>query len=83
MLANSYKAGADWRINSVWHDASEEPERLESTVLVEIEEFGIEGYIYDTIEAVDYGRILRKRYSSVRRWAYVEDLIPDRKESQL
>lgn len=28
-------AGAEWRINAVWHDASEDPEREDEPILVE------------------------------------------------
>ena len=81
-LAYAYKAGAEWRINSVWHNADEEPEQLDKTILVELDEIGIEGYIYDTLEAGDYKYILQRKklYSKATRWAYIEDLLPDRKE---
>ena len=77
-------AGARWRINSVWHNADEEPEQLDKTILVELDEIGIEGYIYDTLEAGDYKYILqcKKLYSKATRWAYIEDLLPGRKEGE-
>ena len=37
-----FVAGAQWRINSVWHDASEEPEQEDESILVEYEDWGIE-----------------------------------------
>ena len=87
VVMNKHKAfmdGAQWRINSVWHNADEEPEQLDKTILVELDEIGIEGYIYDTLEAGDYKYILQRKklYSKATRWAYIEDLLPDRKEDE-
>lgn len=87
VVMNKHKAfmdGAQWRINSVWHNADEEPEQLDKTILVELDEIGIEGYIYDTWEAGDYKYILQRKklYSKATRWAYIEDLITSRKEDE-
>ena len=58
--------GAHWRINSVWHDASEEPRIGEH--IIAIDESGF------IAEECYYGRM----YGT--RWAYVADLLPERKE---
>lgn len=58
--------GAHWRINSVWHDASEEPRIGEH--IIAIDESGF------IAEECYYGRM----YGT--RWAYIDDLLPERKE---
>ena len=68
-IMEDFIAGAQWRINSVWHDKSELP-RICKYIFVECK------YIdappsYFVIESWDF-----KRYS-VSRWAYLEDLLPD------
>lgn len=74
-------AGAQWRVNSVWHDVSEKPEanrhylvlyRFEGEMLtkVEVDLFTISQEIWDL-------SISRKRVMS---WAYIDDLLPERKE---
>lgn len=74
-------AGAKWRINSVWHDVSEKPEanrhylvlyRFEGEMLtkVEVDLFTISQEIWDLY-------VSRKRVMS---WAYIDDLLPERKE---
>ena len=63
--------GAKWRINSVWHDASEMPEK--KFALVEYDCFPKEhGYLVvpDAREVTE----------SITRWAYMEDLIPNMEE---
>lgn len=60
-----FKAGAEWRINSVWHDArKEEPADWKLIIREDImgdHDLGCE-LAHDTV-----------------RWAYMEDLIPDNK----
>ena len=69
-------AGAQWRINSVWHDNSIRPGE-DCDVLVETKR-GIEMDRYD----IDYNELDNGTdwESDVIRWAYVDDLLPERKE---
>lgn len=63
--------GAQWRINSVWHDASEKPNGM----FVILIDFG------DEVGAEEYGLgITTDDLNGAKRWAYVSDLIPERKE---
>ena len=57
-------AGANWRINNVWHKPNEEPVSFCSLLLIENSngEFDL-GYKFDP--------------ANTKRWAYVRDLIPD------
>ena len=68
-ISDAFEEGAKWRINSVWHDMSEKPNGL----FVILADFGNEeeyslGITLDGIE-------------SAKRWAYVDDLLPDGKEA--
>lgn len=80
---NGFMAGAQWRINSVWHDASEEPEQEDEPILVEYEDWGIECSGYTVCDDIWDYRIRLKRDGAcctILRWAYIKDLIPERKE---
>ena len=86
VVMNKHKAfmdGAQWRINSVWHDASEEPEQEDESILVEYEDWGIECSDYTVCDDIWDYRIRLKRDGAdctILRWAYMKDLIPERKE---
>ena len=81
-LQSAFKAGAEWRINSVWHDSGTEP--TEEKMLVIINKHG-------EIKENDY--MLNKKYfvstytwnkevktEEIIKWAYKEDLIPNTEE---
>ena len=74
-----FKAGAQWRINSVWHDASERPE-VNKRVLVEFfNEYG--NYVYYRLKAfkpaqLKYWGIEMAFLDKIIRWTYIEDLLP-------
>lgn len=62
--------GAKWRIASIWHNASEQPEKSERYIL-------IESISYDGIRC--YNVVCAKHYEEHpfnERWAYIEDLLP-------
>ena len=66
----AFIAGAQWRVRSVWHDVEMQPEDGRLTLLEYGEGFNlIGGPQYweweDTVKQLD-----------IKRWAYVEDLIP-------
>lgn len=79
-------AGAVWRINSVWHDVQKELPAPDETVIAE--------YIIDgerdccfthrsespRVSVDKHGFCFYVRGAEITRWAYVEDLLPDRKE---
>ena len=73
---HGFVAGAEWRINSVWHDNSIRPGE-DCDVLVETKR-GIEMDRYD----IDYNELDNGTdwESDVIRWAYIDDLLPERKE---
>ena len=75
VVMNKHKAldGAQWRINSVWHDADEEPDKNQLVVFECRKAYG-NGY------SVNFGENYVLMKNVVLGWAYVKDLIPERKE---
>lgn len=65
--------GAQWRINSVWHDASEKPDKNQ-LVLFECRKTYGKGY------SVNFGENYELMKNVIVRWAYIIDLLPERKE---
>lgn len=66
MLAHkAFKAGAEWRINSVWHDARTDVPEVYFPVLVEddLEDF-----------EVSMLALVEECPKNWRRWAYIDDL---------
>lgn len=65
--------GASWRINSVWHDTSEEPNGHRLMFIESVQKcFFLEMY-FGTWEE------MKKRFA-IKRWAYAIDLLPEGKE---
>lgn len=76
----AFVAGAEWRINSVWHDASEKPEfggEAGRWIVMYFEH----GMLSTTFARKDEWHELRK-HNNFTRWAYQTDLMPDRKEEE-
>lgn len=73
---DGFIAGADWRINSVWHNPEEVPE-VYATLLVKC----IEGYrawaLWPT-HVRDWRSLVETK--RVVCWAYIDDLIPTEDE---
>lgn len=68
-------AGAQWRINSAWHNASEKYEiRLSSVVVFK----NGSAAVYLDLRDVAYDGL----WDEVREYAYWKDLFPDRKEDE-
>ena len=68
-------AGAQWRINSAWHDASEKYEiRLPSVVVFK----NGRAAVYLDLRDVTYDGL----WDEVKEYAYLKDLRPDRKEDE-
>lgn len=70
-------AGAQWRINSVWHDVREQPEQDKCFIY----EIGDGKYETDCIYKKE--KLNWERYAAqlnIIRWAYVDDLLPERKK---
>lgn len=73
VVMNKHKAfmdGAQWRINSVWHDASEKPDKNQLVVFECRKTYG-KGY------SVNFGENYDLLKNVVLKWAYVIDLLPE------
>ena len=82
VVMNKHKAfmdGAQWRINSVWHNSDEEPEERKE-ILVEYRFMTPAGEIEVRKEVVESLDDLSDIYCDVLNWAYLDDLLPERKE---
>lgn len=71
--------GANWRINSVWHDANDKPEFCGKKGIWIVMYFE-HGMLSATFVRNDEWDELRKR-NNFAKWAYQTDLMPDRKEA--
>lgn len=62
--------GANWRIDSVWHEGSEKPDTDKGDLLVIVKDaFGKDVYVHQNAYYVlKYG---------CKKWAYIKDLIPN------
>lgn len=68
-----FMEGANWRINSVWHNANETPDTDKGDLLVIVKDaFGEDVYVRQNAYYV-------LKYSCVK-WAYIKDLIPNTEE---
>ena len=75
----AFSKGAQWRINSVWHNSDEEPEERKE-ILVEYRFMTPAGEIEVRKEVVESLDDLSDIYCDVLNWAYLDDLLPERKE---
>ena len=72
-FADAFRNGAEWRINSVWHDVIERPKQGEHiVVLMENGNFTSWFVTHDIMEVF-------KKFNVVL-WARSSDLLPERKE---
>lgn len=69
----AFADGANWRINSVWHDASEKPRR-NKWYIAQIGDNAFDTFT-DSVNWKSYARSL-----NIIRWAYIEDLIPSKED---
>lgn len=70
--------GAQWRINTVWHDFEEELPDKGRPVLVEAKHGNAKFFLLMTLQ----GDEEKEDVARYRRWAYIEDLIPDITEEE-
>ena len=70
----AFANGAAWRINSVWHDAEIQPQDNKMILTLDDKNYPIiAGPLNDQWkETVDD--------LNIKRWAYIEDLIPNKEE---
>lgn len=68
--ANGFMVGAEWRINSVWHDAKEQPRR-DTWYIAQIGDGAVDTFA----DSVNWGNFARDL--NIIRWAYIGDLLPN------
>lgn len=71
----AYVAGSEWRINSVWHDAKEKPDKGKLLIVEDIDS------AYDLVyltKSKPWEELSEKNH--YMRWAYIEDLIPNKED---
>lgn len=71
----AFLKGADWRINSVWHDSNDKPDENPKNKRLIIIEHKADGNSLELSYSLIYSHTYA--YYCVIRWAYVEDLIPN------
>ena len=69
-----FMAGAEWRINSVWHNLGKEMPECNRHVVNE------DWFDFIAKDEKDLARIIKKY--PFKQWAYVDDLLPERKEEE-
>lgn len=65
----AFLKGAEWRINSVWHDVNKAPQKGKFVLFECNREYGV-------TYTVNYGENYDIMKNVIIRWAYIEDLIP-------
>lgn len=78
-LVFAFRDGAEWRINSVWHDVSERPKFLREEECVSFlllrKNGGCDWFLLskcDWDDFMDTGKFVK--------WAYIDDFLPEIKE---
>lgn len=67
--------GARWRIDSVWHDTTQQPQ--DGKLLLCQGDYGI---FIGGPDNKDFSRTIETFH--ITQWAYIADLLPDRKEEE-
>lgn len=75
-VENAFVNGAEWRINSVWHDASEEP--IKDEMILCADDLG---YMWQSDFMLD--KVFDKwsdfvKFTQFTKWAYSCDLLPEK-----
>lgn len=75
-FADAFKAGAEWRIEAAWHNLPNDlPQKENALILLEL--IFEDRLVYFPVEWVNDLEELPKQAT---RWAYIDDLLPERKE---
>ena len=74
-FADAFKAGAQWRINVVWHDRAEKPDTSKELILMYSN-----GSVRITLLNPNLTFDGFLSIDTFIKWAYVSDLLPERRE---
>lgn len=75
-IQKAFKEGANWRINTAWHDATEVPKK-KGYILVRTKCFGFVTW-HINVEPEEWNKICKD--NQVVEWSYIEDLIPNKED---
>lgn len=75
-----FKDGADWRINSVWHDAKDVPQPFRAFVILHDTENDFMMLTQHSITCDSDYNVIYQENDNMIAWAYIEDLIPNTEE---
>lgn len=78
---NVFVQGALWRINSVWHDGKEMPDYKKEFIYQAVRASGEVYYGFSTLFEADEWDFM-KEFTTIERWAYVDDLVPGGKPTE-
>lgn len=67
---NGFMAGAQWRINSAWHDKSDFPEIGRKVLVAFVDGFYV---VWDVKPETKLSFI----HFNIKMWCYIDDLLPD------
>lgn len=77
--ADIFKAGAQWRINSVWHDNTILPKLGEYIVVQMKDEVLVAKLVSKEMRLIYFSRsISATPFCNITRWAYAFDLLPQK-----
>ena len=80
----AFRTGANWRIDSVWHDKHTVIPEVGRTALLELKDPNTHKIVYkiDTYCGEEWRELTHYEYSGLVRFAYLDDLLPDGKEDR-
>jgi len=79
-LEAAFENGADWRINSVWHDAKDVPQPFRAFVILHDTENDFMMLTQHSITCDSDYNVIYQENDNMIAWAYIEDLIPNTEE---
>lgn len=79
-----FKNGANWRINSVWHDKHTVIPEAGRPALLELKDPDTHKTVYkiDTFCGEEWRELTHYEHSGLVRFAYIDDLLPQGKEEK-
>ena len=70
VIGGSFMDGAQWRVNSVWHDKSDFPEIGRKVLVAFVDGFYV---VWDVKPETKLSFI----HFNIKMWCYIDDLLPD------
>lgn len=83
---DGFKDGAEWRISSVWHDMTEIPEYNRECLIYSSSKSRLGWHAGKFMKRSDgnkwdvFGYFTPAEREEITRWAYIDDLIPEKED---